>query len=302
MDEASSEIKALVVGASGQLGAALVSLLDSRGIPAAGTHCSRLKPGSVHLDVRDRDEVHRRILALAPDLVFLMQNTPGGVDFCEDHPDEAAAVIVGGTRHVLEAAARHSAKVVFFSSDYIFNGKSGPYDEEAAPCPISVYGRAKLDAEILIQSYPHASLIVRTTAVFSWAPGTKNFAMQVHQRLRAGQPFPVPNDQWCNPTLAEYLAETCLKLARSDESGTFNIVGRDWMPRSDMAVALARAMSLDPALIQAVPTSELRQRARRPLKGGLKTDKLCRILDRAPWDLERSLELFLFSVKASRYI
>ena len=285
-------MKALVVGASGQLGAALVALLKSRGIPATGTHCSRPKPGSIHLDLRDRDEVLRSVLSLAPDLVFLAQNTPGGVDFCEDHPGEAAAVIVGGTRHILEAAARQSAKVVFFSSDYVFDGESGPYGEEATPCPISAYGRAKLEAEGLVQAYPHGSLIVRTTAVFSWAPGTKNFAMQVHERLRAGETFRVPHDQWCNPTLAESLAEACLQLARSNELGTFNIVGRDWMPRSDMAVALARAMSLDPALIQAVPTSELRQRARRPLQGGLKTDKLCRALGGAPWNLARSLQLF----------
>lgn len=285
-------MKALVVGASGQLGASLVDLLDSRGIPVTGTHQSHPKPGSMRLDIRDRDAVHRSILTLAPDLIFLAQNTAGGVDFCEDHPDEADSVIVNGTRHILEAAARQNAKVVFFSSDYVFDGESGPYAEEAPPCPINVYGQAKLRAEELVQAYPHRSLIVRTTAVFSWAPGTKNFAMQVHERLHSRKVLRVPSDQWCNPTLADYLADACLQLAQSGERGTFNIVGRDWMPRSELAVALARAMSLDPSLIQAVPTSEMSQRARRPLHGGLKTDKLARALGSTPWDLARSLELF----------
>jgi dTDP-4-dehydrorhamnose reductase len=285
-------MKALVVGASGQLGAALVALLGSRGIPVTGTHCSQPRPGSMHLDIRDHDEVRRRLPALAPDLVFLAQNTPGGVDFCEAHPEQAAAVIVEGTRHILEAAAQRSSKVVFFSSDYVFDGKSGPYGEEAAACPVSVYGRAKLEAEELVRAYCHEALIVRTTAVFSWAPGTKNFAMQVHERLSSGMTLRVPNDQWCNPTLADYLSEACLQLAQSDQRGTFNIVGRDWMPRSEFAVALARAMSLDPALIQAVPTAELGQGARRPLRGGLKTDKLCQALGAAPWDLSRALEFF----------
>ena len=70
-------MKALVVGASGQLGAALVSLLDSCGVQVAGTHCSRPKPESLHLDIRDRDEVRLRILTFAPDLIFLAQNTVG---------------------------------------------------------------------------------------------------------------------------------------------------------------------------------------------------------------------------------
>jgi dTDP-4-dehydrorhamnose reductase len=113
--------------------------------------------------------------------------------------------------------------------------------------------------------------------------------MQVHERLRSGGTFRVPNDQWCNPTLAEYLSEACLQLAQANQCGTFNIVGRDRMPRSELAVALARAMSLDPALIQGVPTCQLNQRARRPLKGGLKTDKLQQVLGATPWDLRRSL-------------
>ena len=92
--------------------------------------------------------------------------------------------------------------------------------------------------------------------------------------------------------MAEHLAEDCLRLVQTQERGTFNVVGRDWMPRSEMAAALARAMSLDAALIQPVPTRELRQKARRPLKGGLTTDKLRQALGQEPPDLARSLELF----------
>jgi len=94
------------------------------------------------------------------------------------------------------------------------------------------------------------------------------------------------------PDLAEYLAEACLRLAQSGRRGTFNVVGRDWMPRSQLGAALARTMSLDPSLIQPVPTRELRQKARRPLKGGLTTDKLRQALGSAPPDLAQALELF----------
>ena len=285
-------MKAPVIGASGQLGAALVAQLRGQGIAAVGTHCSRPADGSVPLDVRDRDAVRRCLEETAADLVFLAQNAPGGVDFCEEHPEEAQAVIVGGMRHVLEAADSRRARIALFSSDYVFDGRSGPYREDAEPGPISAYGKAKLEAERLLHSYPYGALIVRTTAVFSWAPGTKNFAMQIHERLRAGKAFRAPSDQWCNPTLAEYLAEACLRLVRSGRHGTFNVVGRDWMPRSQLAAALARAMSLDPALVQPVTTAELGQKARRPLKGGLTTDKISSALGEPPPDLARSLELF----------
>ena len=285
-------MNALVVGASGQLGADLVAVLAARGFKVVGTHCSRGAAGTIALDIRDRQAAARSIAETAADVVFLAHNTPGGVDYCEEHPEEAMALLTQGTRNMLDAAAPRRARVVFFSSDYVFDGQAGPYDEQARPCPVSAYGRAKLAAERLVEAYPHGRLIIRTTAVFSWAPGTKNFAMQVWENLRAGKAFRVPDDQWCNPTLADFLAEAAVSLVQGGHDGVFNVVGRDWLPRSELGLALARAMSLDASLIRPVPTSELRQRARRPLKGGLKTDKLREALGSEPPGLAQALERF----------
>ncbi|HAM36690.1 MAG TPA: lipopolysaccharide biosynthesis protein RfbH [Elusimicrobia bacterium] len=281
-------MKALVIGVSGQLGASLFAVLSSRQVQVVGTHCAHPMPDSVFLDARDGGAVRRLVAEVSPEVIFLAQNTPGGVDFCEAHPDEASALIVQAARNVLAAAAPLRARIVYFSSDYVFDGKSGPYDEAALPCPLSAYGQAKLAGERLLQDHPH--LIIRTTAVFSWAPGTKNLAMQVWENLRAGKTLRVPNDQWCNPTLAEYLAEASVALAEAGQSGIFNVVGRDWMPRSELAAALARALGLDPALILPAPTGDLNQRALRPLKGGLKTDKLRAALGSAPLSLPQALE------------
>ena len=284
-------MRSLVVGASGQLGAALVRLLRARGEEVVGTHRSRPVDGSVPLDLRDREAVRRLLSDLRPDRVFLAQNAPGGVDACEERPAEAAAVLVDGTRHLLEGLPPR-AEVVLFSSDYVFDGSAGPYDESAAPRPVSVYGKAKLLSEEAVRAREREGLVVRTTAVFDWAPGTRNLAMQVHESLRAGRPLRVPDDQWCNPTFAEHLAEASLRLSEGPWRGVFNVVGRDRMTRSQMAAGLARAMSLDPAPLRPVPTAELGQKARRPLAGGLTTEKLRRALGEAPPGFEEALERF----------
>lgn len=285
-------MKALVLGASGQIGGALLGALARAGINGIGTYRSRPLPAALPLDVRDRDAVARCLDTLRPQVVFLAVIAPGGVDYYEDHPDVAYAVNVEGTRNVALAAAELGVKLVFYSTDYLFDGQAGPYTEDASIQPLNVYGRTKWEGEEIIRSLVTDHLIIRTTAVFSWNPGLRNFAMQIWERLRAGEAMRVPADQWCNPTLASYVAEISTRLVQLGAQGVFNVVGKDWVTRADLGKALASAMALDPTRILPVPTAELGQRAPRPLKAGLRTDKLERLLGEAPPSLEVSLQRF----------
>ncbi len=285
-------MKALVIGASGLVGGSLLRILERSGIATIGTYQSRSITGLRKLDVIDKCEVHRCIEEAKPDVVFVAVNAPGGVDYCEEHPDAAYALNLEGTRNIIEASSRFSAKVVYYSTDYIFNGEGGPYSEEDKPCPISVYGQAKWKTEQLIQGMIPDFLIIRTTAIFGWEKASRNFAMQVWEHLQTGKAMRVAGDQWCTPTLADYLAEVTVRLQQMGAQGIFNVVGKDRITRSDLGKALARAMDLDPALIIPVPTSEIGQRAARPLRGGLMTEKVKRILGEEALGLNESLQRF----------
>lgn len=285
-------MKTLVIGASGLVGGTLGRVLERSGVEVVAAGHSRAAGGALALDVRDAEAVERALADTKPDVVFLAVNVPGGVDRCEEHPDEAYTVNVAGTTHVATAAAKHGATLVYYSTDYVFDGKSGPYAESDVPNPISVYGRTKLEAEQAVLKLAPRPLIVRTTAVYGWDRASRNFAMQVWERLGAGQPMRVPDDQLCNPTLAEYLAEASVRLVQQGTEGIVNVVGKDRCSRTDFGRQLARAMALDPALITPAPTGELGQKAARPLQGGLKTDKLTALLGTTPLDLAESLKRF----------
>lgn len=295
-------MKALVIGASGQVGGALQAVLEREGFDALGTYATKESPGAVHLDVREAESVQRCFENFEPGVVFVAVNTPGGVDFCEEHPEEALAVIVEGTRNILTAAAHHEARVVFYSSDYVFDGRAGPYSEDDEPGPVNVYGKAKLAAEELVREYGHRSLILRTTAVYSWEQRSKNFAMQVFRRLQAGERMRAPVDQWCNPTLAGHLAETSLRLLQSEADGTYNVVGRTRTNRAELAKALAKTMGLDPSLIAPVQTDELGQKALRPLNAGLTTDKIAKLLGTEPLTLQESLKRLRRAWRADTHV
>jgi CDP-4-dehydro-6-deoxyglucose reductase, E1 len=295
-------VKALVIGASGLVGGALVRALERNSVSVVPTYRLRTIPGGLFLDVRDGGAVDRVMSETKPDMVFLAIIPPGGVDYCEAHPDETAAVQVQGTRHVAEAASRCGAHVVYYSSDYIFDGTRGPYAEDDAPRPLNVYGRMKWEGEQAVRASGANALILRTTTVYGWDRTSPNFAMQVWERLGSGQSMRVPQDQQTTPTLADYLAEVSFRLVQMGAQGVVNVVGKDLLPRSDLGKALARALGLDPNLIIPVPTAELGQRAQRPLQGGLRTDKLASLLGTEPLDLSESLKRFRRQWRADTHI
>ena len=297
----SIEIKTLVVGAPGLVGLALIRALERAGIEAVGTYHSRPLNGAIQLDLRDGGSVRGCLESVKPDVVFLAVNTAGGADFCERHPEEAKDLNVQGTQNVAEIAARSGMLVVYYSSDYIFDGKSGPYSEDDTPDPINVYGRTKLEAERIIQKSTPKHLILRTTAVFGWERSSRNFAMQVWEHLQADNSMRVPDDQFGHPTLADYLAEVSVRLVQMGAKGIYNVVGKDRMPRSDLGRALARAIALDPSLIIAGPTSKLGQVAPRPLEAGLKTDKLEQFLGTQPLDINEAVKRFRRRWRADTY-
>jgi len=294
-------VKALVIGASGLTGGALVRALERDGAAVTAAYHSRPVPGGIALDVRDEAAVEGALAAAQPDVVFWTVVAPGGVDGCEADPGAAGRLEVDGIGHVARAAAARGARVVYFSSDYVFDGTAGPYAEDARPAPLSAYGRAKLEAEHALRASGARHLIVRTTAVYGWDRASRNFAMQVWERLGAGQTLRAPDDQWCNPTLADALAEATLRLVQMDAAGVVNVVGRDRMTRADLARHLARAMALDPALVAPVPTAALGQKAPRPLQGGLTTARLEALLGTAPLDLVESLKRFRRAWRADTY-
>ena len=130
-------MRALVIGASGQVGAALLDALRARGHYAVGTWARHDQPGLVRLDFTDAGGVERMIGETRPDWV-ICPAALSHVDYCEEHPDEAFAVNLHAPVAAAKAAARAGAGFVYYSSDYVFDGIAGPYAEDVPPRPLGV--------------------------------------------------------------------------------------------------------------------------------------------------------------------
>jgi dTDP-4-dehydrorhamnose reductase len=262
---------ALIVGASGQVGYHLGLSADRRELSWSGTFHGTLRRGLQALDVRDARAVARVTRALRPAYI-LAPVAVSNVDRCELEASTTYRVNVLGIGHLVEAANEAGATIVYFSSDYIFDGADGPYDEHAPTNPLSQYGLQKLSGEHLVLQRAHEALIVRTTVVYGHEPQGKNFVYRLLDALRRQDEIAVPVDQIGTPTYAPALADAVFDLLAAGVRGVVNVTGRQLATREEFAREAASVFGEDPGLVQPVLTSELGQVARRPLRGGLRSE------------------------------
>jgi dTDP-4-dehydrorhamnose reductase len=185
-------------------------------------------PQGTRLDLRDGAAVAHFVADFAPDAVI---HTAGS----NTTPD-MAAVIIDGTRHVVEAAARVGARLVHLSTDSIFGGDKAPYDETAAPAPISDYGRVKATAEALALAHPNA-VAVRTSLIYG-LDEMDNGTAWMAAALRAGQPVTLFTNQRRNPVWVETLVAACLELLDQPTAGVLNVAGHQTLTRAEFGLRL----------------------------------------------------------------
>ena len=216
-----------------------------------------------------------------------------GVDDCEIEKEKCWKTNVTATEHIVKAAKRTDSMVIYISSDYVFNGKDGPYSEDDLVDPISYYGKSKLAAENVVQGGLIDYTIVRSLVLYGHANRTKaSFLTWLLGTLRAGKEVQIVNDQWGNTTLAEDLTSGILRIIELKKTGIYNIAGRDFLNRYEFACRAADYFGLDLDLIHPIATAELNQPAPRPLKSGLIIDKAERDLGLSFRNLEDSFELY----------
>lgn len=258
----------LVVGASGLMGGHLARVFGESRAVTATAH--ELSGGDlVALDMRDHTATRALVEDLRPAAV-ICPAAVSNVERCELEPAATRAINVDGTLGLAEAASAVGATFVFFSSEYVFDGADGPYDEDREVSPINEYGRQKVEVE---QALPGATggnfMVARVSCVYGHELRRKNFVYQLWSALSEGREFRTPADQIGTPTAAANAAEVVRDLVDAGARGIFHVAGAQRMLRSELAVVAAEELGLDPHLIRPVPTDELGLAAPRPRGAGL---------------------------------
>lgn len=291
-------MRILITGSNGLLGQKLVEqlrkdpdvelLATSRGSDRTS---DPLGSNYAAMDITVVADVARVFDAFKPQAVIhtaAMTN----VDACELEPDACRLQNVVATENLVKAAERHGAHFIHLSTDFIFDGLNGPYREDDEPAPLSIYGQSKLDAErIVINSGLSHWAIARTIIVYGVAPGLSrsNVVLWAKSALEKGQPIKVVDDQWRMPTLAEDLADGCIRIAKRGATGVFNLSGPDGMSILELVNRVGAFFSLGTTVVSPVKSDSLGQPAKRPPKTGFVLDKARKELGYAPRGFEAGL-------------
>jgi dTDP-4-dehydrorhamnose reductase len=264
-----------ITGSNGLLGQAVTTLLTRETnyelVLSSVEDKSSIEYGHKYekMDITNKDDV-KKIIAYYEPQVIINCAAYTEVDKCETERELCWKINVDGVKNLIIASKRTNSKIIHYSTDYVFDGKSGPYDEEATPDPISFYGRSKLASENALTSSGIDHAIIRTMVLYGIGNNVKkNFALWLVETLKKNMPVTIVTDQIGNTTIVDDLAYGTYKIVEKDKSGIFNIAGKDILSRYDFALKLCEVFGFNKKLVSPILTSELSQPAPRPLNSGL---------------------------------
>src|ERR1035437_5075366 len=285
----------LVFGANGMLGQRVIHFYSNQeNIQLLG--CS-FEPAPlfknidyISCDISKRETAKDIILDFYPDYIINAAAFTN-VDLCETEREMAWKINVKGVEYLAEASRVIDAHLIQFSTDYVFDGTKGPYDERAKPNPLGYYGRTKLASENVLKISGAYYTILRTNVLYGIAYNRPDFVRWVVASMEKGTKIRIVIDQINNPTYIDDLVQAIDKVLEYKKYGIYNIGGREFISRYDFTLRIADYFNLDKSLITPIRTDELKQPAKRPLHSGLITIKAESELEFKPHSINETLSI-----------
>ena len=289
----------LVCGSNGLLGQHVAHLLSGRtDLEVLNTGRQRsfvfdhLLFDYTQLDLTQRSDVRSLVSSFQPDVII---NTVAAinVDWCELNREEAWKANVTTVEHLIEAARKRQSHIIHVSTDYVFDGRNGPYTEEHKPSPVNYYGKTKLAAENLLITSGLPASIARVSLLFGAGLTVKpSFVSKVVSSLRSGTPVYATRDIGTNPTLASDAARGLVAIMEGGHDGVYHLSGPDGVHRLEYAHMIADVFSLPPDGISEVAASDLKLPAVRPAWTSFSIEKAQRAFSFTPHDVRKALEQY----------
>ena len=289
-------MRILITGAFGQLGHALQSVLSRKSNYELICTGRKIKKGQegIPLDIRNQVALKEIINTTAPDILINLAAMTN-VDACELNPKLAGEINVAGLQHICDS---FKGKIIHLSTDYVFDGTSGPYKEDDPLNPISIYGKTKLASEHILLEKNIKNLVIRGNVLYDYSPHTSaSFLNWVVSSLKNNQEIKVVEDQFNNPTWTRSMSDIIELSIENDLEGIIHWGDSVHISRFEFAKLIAKKFSLNESLIKPVLTSELNQPARRPLQSGLSTEKLVNMLDIIPPSIDDCLDEIIKTIQ-----
>jgi dTDP-4-dehydrorhamnose reductase len=282
----------LVTGASGSLGWVLCRMLAERTTVVAAYHTRASVPEGTHgvrLSLGDPGSISGLLDEYRPETIFHLAAVTDP-DLCERDQAMAYRVNAEATKALAIWAAGSGAKLVFASTDLVFDGKKGNYSEGDPAMPLNVYGRTKLEAEqAVIETCPGAVVIRGSLFYGIGGPADHTFLSAVLKTLSGGGNVRLFVDQKRNPVLLEDLASAMMKAVELDLAGLYHVAGADVVTRYQFGRMVCAAFGLDERRLVPITMADFDYEAPRPMDSTLNIAKFRRATGFEPTPMARAL-------------
>jgi len=240
------------------------------------------------------------IKQLKPDLIIHCAALTN-IDYCEEHPEEAERINVGGTKNLFEASQKAGSYFIHISTDAVFDGEKGNYIETETTNPLNVYAKTKLDAEKYILKTGGNSAVIRTN-IYGWNRQNKeSLAEWMLHKLERQEKLPAIKDVYFSPILVNNLAEALLELYQIRYRGLINLAGSESCSKLDFAYKIAELFNLNKDLIEPISVDSLKFKAKRSKNMTLNTQKAQDLLKTRLFNVEEGIKKFK-GLKENGYI
>lgn len=265
-------MKVIILGASGLVGGNCLRYFKTKKeMEVVGTYFSYSAKDTVPFNTLDLDDPNNfDIDGYQPDII-LHCGALTWVDYCEEHVEESYQKTVQSTINAIQLAQKFNAKLVYISTDYVFDGKNGPYTEDAPINPLNVYAKHKLEAEELVKKEVADHLILRITNVYGDEERNKNFISRMLDNVQKNEAMEIklPSDQYATPINAADIARSLYLLLTDNKTGIYNIASTDFVNRVQLAESVLKYFPENKITLIPVTTDVFNPPAERPLIGGL---------------------------------
>ena len=271
-------LKVVITGSGGFVGSYLYSALKALNYDVIGLDIVRKTNVDEICDLKNITHIEQIIWNYQPNILIHTAKTAKSLDYCEENIEETYNNDYIPTFNIVKTIQKLKIKMIYISSDYVFDGQQGNYSDSSTPHPLCYYALSKLLGEEVVKTLDDY-VILRPTVIYGWHLGGKNFFMQLWDNLKKNIPMKVPQDQISNPIFVNYFIKIIQLVIEKEIKGVYNATGNDSLSRDQFAFKICKKFNLDSHLILPVKTMDLNQKARRPLNCSTNSKKIQELID-----------------------
>ena len=291
------KLKFLVTGSAGLIGRQVVKdLSETHEVFSCYTKSEPEFGIPVKMDLLNHERISNVLSEKNPDIVIHL-GAMTAVDLCETQQDNALKINSQATEILAKECSKINSFMVYVSTDYVFDGNTGMYEENDTTNPLGFYGKSKLLGEKSIQNFSSNWCIARTSTPFGLHPTKKSFPIWVIENLQKQKQIDVLTDQFTSPTYVPSLSRMLIEISERHLTGIIHVAGASKISRYEMASLVSDKLGLDGKLLREISINDIKWEAQRPKDSSLNVSKAISTLNQKPQKIDHDVNLFIDEIK-----